>query len=766
MGKSPLYRDAMLLLVLIAVATVTEAASQTALDRYVARPDPAYGYTLYQSGHTLAYRSYLLMMRSQQWRKPEEVDRTLWEHELGIVVPELLHSASPHTALLIIDGGSNGKPPTTEVDDFVVGLAITAGSVVATLKQIPNQPLVFADETERSRGEDELLAYSLDKFITTGDPEWPVHLAMTKAVVRAMDTIVEVLHTRGTEIEDFILIGGSKRGWTAWLTAAVDNRVKAIVPISIDLLNMEQQFLHHWEALGFYAPAIVDYADFDIPCRARSKRGQELLEIIDPYAYRARYTLPKLLVNSAGDEFFVSDSSRFYYSALQEPKALRYTFNTGHAQGESLEQLLDVALASLAWIDDVNHDRRSPRYSWSFEPDGSIRVITEDRPDAVYLVQATNPNARDFRLPTIGEAWSRQSLGESGNGVYIGFVPPPAQGWSAFAVELVYDKFSIDRQVFTTDVRVTPDRLPFQGLACQATTPGVLENPAPEAWQSGISVLSGWACDAEQVDLRIDDKPVIAAGHGTPRGDTRAICGDRDNGFGLLYNFSLLGDGEHQVTALVDGRDLASARFRVQTLGQPFVTGLSGSYELADFPRTGQYTKVTWEEPLQNFLISGVTGMSSDTAVPAAIAVRADSPGGKLENPRSGSTPSGVSIISGWVCEAASVTIVIDDGEPIPAHYGTTRNDTQEVCGESDNGFGLLFNWNLLGDGPHTLRAIADGNREIGRASFEVVTLGAEFIQGLSGTFELPGFPNPGASTTIEWQEPMQNFSLRTPVGE
>jgi len=104
---------------------------------------------------------------------------------------------------------------------------------------------------------------------------------------------------------------------------------------------------------------------------------------------------------------------------------------------------------------------------WAFEPDGSIRVTTDERPTAAYLVQATNPEARDFRLESLGPVWSRTAIEPQEDGVLVGFVPPPERGWSAFAIELVFDRGPYQRQVFTTDVRVTPDVLPYAGTACE-----------------------------------------------------------------------------------------------------------------------------------------------------------------------------------------------------------------------------------------------------------------------------------------------------------
>ena len=93
------------------------------------------------------------------------------------------------------------------------------------------------------------------------------------------------------------------------------------------------------------------------------------------------------------------------------------------------------------------------------------------------------------------------------------------------------------------------------------------------------------------------------------------------------------------------------------------------------------------------------------------------------------------------------------------AGYGTIRTDTAPVCGDSDNGFGLLWNWNLLGAGQHTVRALVDG-AELGRATVVVTTLGTEFARGLSGQYRLVNFPTAGQAVTVEWQQEQQNFVI------
>jgi len=454
--------------------------AQTALDDYIAKPDPNYSYDHYHTDNKILYKTYFLTLVSQQWRTASEVDRPLWEHDLAITVPALLHSPSKRTVLLLINGGANGRERPKDTEEAMSLLALATGSVVAVVSQIPNEPLSFSDEGGRARTEDEILAYSLDKYLDTRDPEWPVHLAMTKAAVRAMDTIQGFLDDRSVSVDDFIVVGGSKRGWTAWLTAAVDPRVKAVVPISIDLLNLRKQFEHHKEAYGFYAPAIGDYVEFDLPCRIYSRTGRELLRIIDPYHYWYRYTMPKLVINSAGDQFFLPDSSQFYFRDLPGPKALLYTVNTDHGQGDDPS---DLVVSALLWIDDVLHDRERPKYTWTFEDDNTIRVqAIFPQPEEVFLWQAHNPTDRDFRLETIGPAWTKTRLEDSGGGLYVGRVEEPPEGFTAYTVELIYEEKLIAGLVktehrYTTDVRVIPDLLPFEGEACRSDSAVVEETP-------------------------------------------------------------------------------------------------------------------------------------------------------------------------------------------------------------------------------------------------------------------------------------------------
>lgn len=443
------------LLVLVSVPAFggLKASPTTALDEYVAKPDANYRWELKGKAENHAGVYYLLEMTSQQWRTEQEVTHSVWKHWLSIYKP---HKVGSSIALMTINGGSVGsKPPKPETRSMEI--AELTGSVVAELRGIPNEPVQFTGDPTGLRTEDEIVAYTWDRFLKTGDGTWPLRLPMTKAVVRAMDAVTEFLQKEAaTKVDRYMVCGGSKRGWTAWTTAAVDPRVVAAAPIVIDTLNVVASFEHHYRAYGFWAPAVKDYFQMGLMDELRHPRYPELMAIVDPYSYRARLTMPKYIINSAGDQFFLPDSSRFYFDGLKGEKYLRYVPNTDHSLKGS-----DVWQTLTAFYHSVLNNQPRPQFDWKFEKDGAIRVTTKGQPSAVKLWQATNPRHRDFRLESLGPVYESTELKPVKKGVYVGKVSKPASGFTAYFVELTFPSAIKHPFKFTTAVRITPDVLPF-----------------------------------------------------------------------------------------------------------------------------------------------------------------------------------------------------------------------------------------------------------------------------------------------------------------
>ena len=409
---------------------------------------------------------------------------------------------------------------------------------------------------------------------------------------------------------------------------------------------------------------------------------------------------------------------------------------------------------------------RSGTYAWTDSPSGNYRhdqnvSLWSPVIDLTKVTSATLTfwHQYDFGSGDGGNVWVRRQQDDGRwTDERIGSFTGTQTTWQQASIDLspfVGARIDLAFQVFS-DATETAAGWTIDDVAVFSTdfvSPVTLENPRADSFQSGVGVISGWACHAHEIVIELDGRP-FKASYGTEREPAvERICGHRNAGFSLLWNWNNLGAGPHTVRALIDGVEFANTTVQVTTFGEdPFPRGWSGRFDLPDFPASGETTIVQWEESLQNFVITagqpntggGYNRVSGVDAI--------------LENPSLGSAQSGVAAISGWACEAQNITIELN-GVPYRAGYGTTRPDTQDRCGDTDNGFSLLWNWNNLGPGTHTVRALMDG-QEFANTTVRVTTFGVPFRQGLSGTFPIPNFPRPGETKQLRWEESLQNFVI------
>jgi PhoPQ-activated pathogenicity-related protein len=441
------------------LVSVVAVAQSDVFDKYLAQPDSVYGWKLYNTFEGQGYKAYLLELTSQTWRKPDEVDRTVWKHWLTVVIPNKVTTTK---ALLYISGGRNDRPAPTKVSPLTTMIALETNSIVAELGMVPNQPLRFADSKDVERFEDDLIAYTYRKMTTTKDDYWLVRLAMVKSGIKAMDAMQEFTRSEvggKHQIDQFVVSGGSKRGWTTWLVGIMDPRVVGIAPAVIDALNTDATSVHHYEVYGFFSEALNDYVNHGIiPHGIGTPENAHVLSIDDPYAYRnrERMKIPKLVLNASGDQYFLPDNSQFYFKDLPGPKYLRYVPNTKHNMAES------DALTSLMTFHQVMISGRTlPTISWKKKKNGTLTVKTSETPKEVNVWQAHNPNARDFRLDIIGKAFKKTSLPINAKNKYQATATATDKGYTAFFIELVYENGKHPLK-FTSEVSVVPDVKPYK----------------------------------------------------------------------------------------------------------------------------------------------------------------------------------------------------------------------------------------------------------------------------------------------------------------
>lgn len=451
----------------LAVETPAQAAPGEvfALQRYVSFDDGAFAWSKESEQAVDGGTVHHLRLTSQRWRSAGEVDRPLWRHWVTVAVPDRV---TRRTAILVIGGGRHADSPPARAPRELLMLLRAAGAVVVYVDNVPNQPLQLEGDG-RDRWEDGLVARSWRLAMRDDDASWIVRFPMVKSAARAMDAAEA--HLRGlaaaTGREEvvptgFFAVGASKRGWTAWLLAAVDPRIRGIAPLVIDVLNIPAHTAHHWASYGFWAPALRDYNENEISKFFGSPQLRRITAHEDPAEYLGRVEhLPRLIVTAAGDEFFPADSFRHYHSLLRGVWRLRTVPNASHSLSGTA-----APLETLAFYQAVDSGTRIPEIDWTHEPgERADRLVVRCsiRPAAVRLWQADNPTARDFRLETTGREWTGTDLEPSDpDGLsWVASVEKPDKGWRAYLVECAFTGPSGLPLVFTTRVHITPDTLPF-----------------------------------------------------------------------------------------------------------------------------------------------------------------------------------------------------------------------------------------------------------------------------------------------------------------
>lgn len=429
-------------------------------EAYLAEYDPAYEYELMHTFPGDGYTGYVIRMVSQEWLTSEVVNEPTWWHWLTVLVPDQVNH---DTALLWIGGGSINTDMPTSGSEVMVNAALSTNSIVADLHNIPFQPIQFLDDERlEERYEDDLIAYGWRKFLDGGakdeDVIWLSRLPMTKAAIRAMDTVSEFTLTElDLIVDNYVVAGGSKRGWTTWTTAIFDERVVAIAPAVIDMLNMIPSFEHHWQAYGEWSPAIREYEDEMIMNWQYSAEYTRLRELVDPYSYLDRLTIPKYIINAASDEFFLPDSWKFYWNDLQGEKYIRYIPNTGHSLSGT-----DATVSLAAFHYHIINDLTVPRFDWRVANKTiEINVDPDHLPDQILLWSAHNPDGRDFRLYVIDRIWLAEEVEITDSGQLTIELKAPDNGFTAWFVEATYNAETDLPFKLTSGVVVTPDEYPF-----------------------------------------------------------------------------------------------------------------------------------------------------------------------------------------------------------------------------------------------------------------------------------------------------------------
>ena len=423
-------------LTLTSAFVLSSDAHAGALENYVTQPDSTYAWKQTQQRRTNGFTITQLELTSQTWRGH------VWKHTLQVVRPEKVRN--PGIAFLFITGDGRG----TSSLGILTTLAERAGALAAVITRVPNQPLY------EGRKEDALIAYTFDQYLKGGDETWPLLFPMTKSAVRAMDAVQAFAQKAYQQkVETFVVGGASKRGWTTWLTAAADPRVKAIAPMVIDMLNMKAQTAWAEKVYGQQSDQIHDYVDLGLVKKMDTPEMARLRGWVDPYSYRARYNMPTLILLGTNDPYWTVDALRHYWYELPEPKLIYQTPNAGHDLAGGKQALQSLA----AFYQMIADGQELPKLTWQFADAGKGKAdlkVTVDRPAKSIRLWTADSADRDFR----DEKWTSRDLGiSSGSSHASTEVATPETGYRAYLVEAVLTSSTGKDYKVSTEARVTPE---------------------------------------------------------------------------------------------------------------------------------------------------------------------------------------------------------------------------------------------------------------------------------------------------------------------
>lgn len=423
----------------VLVLVILAGPARADLFDYVKKADPEFSWKVKSKTVTPEGTVYDLHLVSQVWQGIK------WEHQLQVYLPK---DVKPTATMFLWNQGGKASPTSVA---FGMDLARKMNAPVAFLYGIPNQPLLDGKK------EDALIAETFVRYLKTKDESWPLLFPMVKSLARAMDALQAFAREEWkVEVTHFVVSGGSKRGWTTWLTAAADPRVKALAPCVIDTLNMAAQLPHQLKSFGKYSDMIADYTKRGLVPMPDTPEAKRLWSMVDPWIHRAKIKQPKMIINGTNDPYWTQDALNLYWDDLKGDKWVLYVPNAGHnlaQKHDGINIVPDMTRAGstlAAFARHQIHDVPMPKLKWRHEgqnPKMTLTVETDTAPKAarVWSAQALTTDFRQAK-------WSDRPFDVKGKSSTVEMAAPP-EGFVVFFAEMEFEIGEL-RYFLSTQLRV------------------------------------------------------------------------------------------------------------------------------------------------------------------------------------------------------------------------------------------------------------------------------------------------------------------------
>ena len=192
--------------------------------------------------------------------------------------------------------------------------------------------------------------------------------------------------------------------------------------------------------------------------RMYSPEAQELQKIVDPINYLDILKMPKYIVSATGDQFFVPDTSQFFFHRLNGENRLRYIPNSDHGMSRT-----DAFQSVISYYHSFLFNVPRPDFKCEnkYESDkGVLTLHSQEKPESVKLWYAVNEKDRNFMVKAIGRVWESTDLRDEGNGKFVATVENPKTGYKAYMIEVKYKSRTLVPLIFTTSTFIVPNKFP------------------------------------------------------------------------------------------------------------------------------------------------------------------------------------------------------------------------------------------------------------------------------------------------------------------
>uniref|UniRef100_A0A0B6ZR36 Uncharacterized protein n=1 Tax=Arion vulgaris TaxID=1028688 RepID=A0A0B6ZR36_9EUPU len=472
-----------LCLVSIFVAMVAaDGISSAPLQDYVDKRDTNNGYTLINSFNSSSTTVYVYTFTSVKWPSGKKGD--VWSHFLVIVVPSTI-TYKDSVFLWIHNGSRSDGVPSLR--DFYVNLlvqgSVVTNAIYAAITGVPNQPLSYTNNTPNNEDQEQAASYSnfLEGYGT--NYEKLIHFPMVKSVIRAMDAVTDIVKGLvGNEVKKFALGGNVRRGWVAYLVAAIDIRVNLLVPLSMNVVGLLESLTHHQQSYGGMSYILSPYVVAKIIEWVGTDPMNRLVQVLDPLAYKSNLGVTKYMIFAAGDAYSPPDGTINYFQKLPGNNYLNIIENDDHTLSC---HVAEIGLQIIAFHLNFLSGKPLPTITWTKTQSGNcanLSVNTSSKPTDVRVFYADTPDAtrRDFRYRGADPSgqwesvlrpvfWYQAKADKIDGSNYQAAVCAPSTGWRAFYIKMNFG-YGESQLTFTTNVTILPDTLPF--MNCTTDTCG------------------------------------------------------------------------------------------------------------------------------------------------------------------------------------------------------------------------------------------------------------------------------------------------------